>query len=273
MLTDTSEGDSSGHRLRRRELYRNGVTTSVSHNGTNGASHHHNGNSHSNGVDANHHKRVKRTLRYYRVQHEQNNYNATTILLILFVLVAALIGVLEWLSIYKLPNYLQETTTTEDSSSSAWEETELPAGLLPKEEEELEVLHNNNRPLNYNYVQDDPDKEPILTILRQAGINTTMLDYDTYQSLPPWSQIQRLFGTEPRIYGLGDNDQENCAAFRNSTDPTIRFFGIAGAFNSGTNLLASLMIQNCQITERMLVYGEKSKGVRWQVPWYVRVRV
>jgi hypothetical protein len=31
-----------------------------------------------------------------------------------------------------------------------------------------------------------------------------------------------------------------------------------------TNLLSELMIQNCQISERMKVYGVKSKGMRWQ---------
>ena len=37
-----------------------------------------------------------------------------------------------------------------------------------------------------------------------------------------------------------------------------------GTFNTGTNLLAELMIQNCQITERMIANGAQSKGIRWQ---------
>jgi hypothetical protein len=134
---------------------------------------------------------------------------------------------------------------------------------VQEEEEELSVPDTDT---TYTRLA---EKEPILRILRQAGVDTDELEKSVYDQLPTWSQVQALFGTEPVIYGMGNNDDDDshCAAFRNSTDPTIRFFGIAGMFNSGTNLLASLMSQNCQITERMLVYGEKSKGVRWQVPW------
>ena len=106
------------------------------------------------------------------------------------------------------------------------------------------------------------DKGPILKILSQAGIEVTDLDVETLKALPTWSQIQRLFGDRPRILGL-----ETCQAFRESVDPSVKFFGTAGTFNTGTNLLAELMIQNCQITERMKVYGNESKGMRWQVPW------
>lgn len=106
------------------------------------------------------------------------------------------------------------------------------------------------------------DKGPILKILSQAGIEVTDLDVATLKALPTWSQIQRLFGDRPRILGL-----ETCQAFRESVDPSVKFFGIAGTFNTGTNLLSELMTQNCQITERMKVYGNQSKGMRWQVPW------
>jgi hypothetical protein len=106
------------------------------------------------------------------------------------------------------------------------------------------------------------DKGPILKILSKAGIEIEDLDAETLKALPTWSRIQSLFGDRPRIFGL-----ETCQAFRESVDPTVKFFGIAGTFNTGTNLLSELMIQNCQITERMKVYGNESKGMRWQVPW------
>jgi hypothetical protein len=109
------------------------------------------------------------------------------------------------------------------------------------------------------------DKGPILEILFQAGIeieNKDAMDQETLDLLPTWTQVQNLYGSEPKIYGL-----ERCEEFRNAVEPTTRFFGIAGTFNTGTNLIADLMEFNCQITERMEVYGEKSKGVRWQVPW------
>ena len=108
----------------------------------------------------------------------------------------------------------------------------------------------------------DEDKAPVYEILRQAGINPDTLDNDTKRQLPTWSTVQRLYGTAPRIYGL-----DTCARFREITDPSQTFLAIAGTFNSGTNLLSQLMIQNCQIDERMAAYGEKQKGMRWQVKW------
>ena len=108
----------------------------------------------------------------------------------------------------------------------------------------------------------DHDKEEIYEILSQAGIDRKDLDVETRRSLPTWTEIQRMYGTHPLIYGL-----ERCDDFVNNVDKPLSFLGIAGTFNSGTNLLASLLIQNCQITERMEKYGERQKGMRWQVPW------
>jgi hypothetical protein len=108
---------------------------------------------------------------------------------------------------------------------------------------------------------DEPeDKEPILRILREAGIND--IDNETLQELPTWSEVTRLYGIQPRIYGL-----ERCEAFRNHSDPAEHFLGTAGTFNTGTNLLSELLIHNCQMTKRMEKYGPVNKGIRWQVPW------
>jgi hypothetical protein len=104
------------------------------------------------------------------------------------------------------------------------------------------------------------DKGPILEILSQAGLTIDDIDQHVIDALPTWTQVQTLYGTEPRIVGL-----ETCTRFVQSVDPTVRFFGVAGTFNSGTNLVAELMSQNCQITERMEVYGRDSRGIRWQV--------
>jgi hypothetical protein len=73
------------------------------------------------------------------------------------------------------------------------------------------------------------DKGPILAILEQAGIDTLNdLDAETLNALPTWSQIQQMIGDKPIIHGL-----ETCQAFRDSIDPTVKFFGIAGTFNTG----------------------------------------
>jgi hypothetical protein len=130
--------------------------------------------------------------------------------------------------------------------------------------EDLELMQENEEDEDISeHDTNTNDKQPIFEILKQAGIDALKdLDQETMDALPSWSQVQRLFGDKPRIYGL-----DRCQEFRDSTDPTIRFFGIAGTFNTGTNLLSELMIQNCQITERMLAHGNESKGMRWQVPW------
>lgn len=108
----------------------------------------------------------------------------------------------------------------------------------------------------------DQDREEIYNILRQARIDPAKLSNEQKRRLPTWSTVTRLYGDVPKIHGL-----DTCEKFRNITEPSLTFLAMAGTFNSGTNLLASLMIRNCQITERMKVYGEKQKGMRWQVKW------
>jgi len=109
------------------------------------------------------------------------------------------------------------------------------------------------------------DKGQLMEILTQAGLdikNEDDLDQETIDLLPTWTRIKNLYGPKPIILGL-----ERCEDFRNRVEPTTRYFGMAGTFNTGTNLIADLMKFNCEIVERMEVYGNKSKGVRWQVPW------
>lgn len=108
----------------------------------------------------------------------------------------------------------------------------------------------------------DFDKEQIYEILEQAGVKRHQIDVDTRRKLPTWTKVQELYGKEPKIYGL-----DRCEAFTSRIEPSVSFFGIAGTFNSGTNLLAEMLIQNCQITKRMQVFGEDQRGMRWQVPW------
>lgn len=115
--------------------------------------------------------------------------------------------------------------------------------------------------LRHGYTALD-DKERIFEILQQAGLDIDDFDQETIDELPTWTQVTSLYGQKPYIIGL-----EQCDDFVDATDPTVRFFGIAGTFNSGTNLVHELMAENCQITERMVVYGNESRGIRWQVPW------
>ena len=180
--------------------------------------------------------------------------------LIVAVVVFVLADVSYFYSIQATPSIQRENhpvadkrhTQQQSPTSTAAKNVTATYGKIP-------VANSKNRNKDK---RDLSDKGPIVEILHQAGVDVNDLDDDTIQALPTWSQIQRLFGPKPIFYGL-----ETCEAFRESTDPTMKFLAVAGTFNTGTNLLAELLIQNCQITERMQVQGNESKGMRWQVPW------
>jgi hypothetical protein len=73
-----------------------------------------------------------------------------------------------------------------------------------------------------------------------------------------------LYGSEPRIIGL-----ETCEEFQqNRGDPSEHLVGIAGTFNTGTNLMSELLIHNCYLPKRIVKHGIKSRGIRWQVRKY-----
>jgi hypothetical protein len=121
------------------------------------------------------------------------------------------------------------------------------------EEEEEEYHHQKNRepplpikdnPENNKSQDDDEDMEPIYEILRQARIHPAQLSPEQKNRLPTWSTVQRLYRDAPKIYG-----SDTCEKFHNTTEPSLTFLAMAGTFNSGTNLLASLMIRNCQSDE------------------------
>lgn len=112
-------------------------------------------------------------------------------------------------------------------------------------------ITNNN---HITYGKGDPEREPILKILKQAGYDLEDKKLFTEQimaSLPKWSEITSFYGP-PRILGL-----ETCQAFREQVDAVDRVAAIAGFFNSGTNVLYYILRANCR--------GVKS--IEWQVPW------
>jgi hypothetical protein len=107
------------------------------------------------------------------------------------------------------------------------------------------------------------DKEPILNLLIRAGVKVDLEeDKDLIQELPTWSEVVSLYGSKPVIHGL-----EECERFQNMSDRADHFVSTAGTFNSGTNLMAELLIANCHMQARMDKYGAPNRGVRWQVPW------
>jgi hypothetical protein len=107
------------------------------------------------------------------------------------------------------------------------------------------------------------DKGRIMDLLTAAGVKVDLEeDKDLIRDLPTWSEVVNLYGPEPVIYGL-----EQCDRFQHMSDPADHFVSTAGTFNTGTNLMAELLIANCHMQKRMDKYGAKNRGVRWQVPW------
>jgi hypothetical protein len=116
-------------------------------------------------------------------------------------------------------------------------------------------------------------KEPLLQLLRDAGIIN--IDSETIEMLPTWGQVEQLYGSEPSIIGL-----DTCLDYQERTDTLDhRILAPAGLFNTGTNLLATLLESNCQFPDDVdaksnnrRTSGVHSKPdsrstVQWQVPW------
>lgn len=133
------------------------------------------------------------------------------------------------------------------------------------EDIEAKFLENNEafkpRPMSeYRERAMIDDKLKILDLFIEAGLKE--MDDSTYAVLPTWSEVTKLYGNEPRILGL-----DQCEAFQNKGDPWEHFVSTAGTFNSGTNLMAEMLIHNCHMQARMDKLGFKNRGIRWQVPW------
>ena len=84
----------------------------------------------------------------------------------------------------------------------------------------------------------DPERQPILKILRQAGYDFNdprIFTPDVWEALPRWSDVLNLYGSDPVIRGL-----ETCEDFQTGvSNPALRQVSVAGLFNSGTNILQS----------------------------------
>jgi hypothetical protein len=129
--------------------------------------------------------------------------------------------------------------TMEDLSDVDFGNFQLPSMISNEEKERL--LH---------------DRQAILDIIIRAGLS---VDSAVIPYLPSWSEVERLYGAKPIVYGL-----EGCTAFRARVPAKHRFVGVAGQMNTGTNALSKYLTENIAITEN----SDKTKGVLWTVPWY-----
>jgi hypothetical protein len=110
------------------------------------------------------------------------------------------------------------------------------------------------------------DREPILAILRDAGIDD--LETSEILTLPTWKEVESLYGSEPVIIGL----EESCKAFRSKVPlPKQRFLGISGTFNSGSTAFGISLQANCRFTSHSQNKSNDvisdSNGMLDQVPW------
>ena len=106
-------------------------------------------------------------------------------------------------------------------------------------------------------------KEPFIRLLRDAGIQID--DIRVIQLLPTVQQVEQLYyngksssSDGPRILGLAQ-----CEQFRREGGQVM---GIAGMFDSGTNLAAMYLDNNCIMPDE----GREEGGgidIIWQVPW------
>jgi hypothetical protein len=159
-------------------------------------------------------------------------------------------------------NLLQDTRPY--SSQRSFQDPPKIRGSPPKlEDKPLTESSNFVRESRNHTAGSLADKKPILDLLARAGIKVDPEeDKDLIQELPTWSEVVELYGPKPVIYGL-----EECDRFQHRSDPADHFVSTAGTFNTGTNLMAELLIANCHMQARMDKYGSQNRGVRWQVPW------
>jgi hypothetical protein len=127
---------------------------------------------------------------------------------------------------------------------------------------ERSASHSKRKETAHNDKNDaSQGKEQLLNMLREAGIYDISLE--TLQQLPTWDQVVTLYGDSPKIVGL-----DTCDTFQSTIDPTEALLGVAGPFNSGTNLLAELLGANCVLQgRRQKSPHHHGNGVRWQVNW------
>jgi hypothetical protein len=108
-------------------------------------------------------------------------------------------------------------------------------------------------------------KGPIIDLITEAGITFDPFeDADLLDELPDWEEVVKMYGPEPVIYGINEG---HCQRFQEHSELGEHLVGVAGTFNSGTNLMAELLIHNCVMPERQKKYGMTNRGIRWQVPW------
>jgi len=151
-----------------------------------------------------------------------------------------------------------DSPAKKDTDENAQQEPQVISNQ--QDDPDTTTLHTDDETIDD--ILNDPDRAPIVKLLHDAQVNLTALELETLRQLPKWSDVTSLYGSEPVISGL-----ETCEAFQRLPDPAEHFVSTAGTFNTGTNLMAELLIRNCYMPARTEKYGMRNRGVRWQVLW------
>jgi cell fate (sporulation/competence/biofilm development) regulator YmcA (YheA/YmcA/DUF963 family) len=131
---------------------------------------------------------------------------------------------------------------------------------MKQKEQQNDIVNPNPNP-NPNPIKTNSINSirPLGDILQKAGVQMTD---DIQKSLPPLEGIVGMYGSEPILIG-----EERCDAFQAAFPQDDRFLAPAGMFNTGTNLLQSLLVNNCHLPVSTKKYGMQHNGIKYQVPW------
>jgi hypothetical protein len=165
------------------------------------------------------------------------------------------VNVTEIVLIHAVSQQQSQRTPNLQQSSTSNQIQDRRIQTLP---EEWDVINDNQKSTDMV----DPIRQLLIEALGTKGTQQT-IDEATFQRLPSAQDVTALYGSTPVVLGL-----ETCDTFQHHStimDAAEHLVSVAGSFNTGTNLLAELLIANCYIPERQEKYG--SPGVRWQVLW------
>ena len=116
------------------------------------------------------------------------------------------------------------------------------------------TTNNNNHNNNTNAIN---DKQNIISILEKSGLEVTQSIID---SLPTEKEVQSLYGSKPVIIGL-----ETCSKFQSTIPESDAYIGGSGMFNTGTNLLADMLLKYCVMPKRVVseeqmnIFGDQKR--------------
>jgi hypothetical protein len=107
------------------------------------------------------------------------------------------------------------------------------------------------------------NKSMALTHFQQVGY--TNISDIAMEQLPTNTEIIQFYGAQPILVGTEDQ----CTVYRTQhvPNPWHRWMGVAGLFNTGTNLLAQLLQRNCIMPATAAGMEHVEDTILFQVPW------